>query len=224
MACGIDPARTLMLQQSPEAIDQGVFHNDVIAMNTTSLMLVHEHAFIEADQKKLQHLFDGQPDFHFREIVSSQLSITDAVNTYLFNSQLLEREDGTIALVAPSECGNHAGVRVLVDRWVEEGLLSDAYYLDVRESMRNGGGPACLRLRVVMTAEQEEAIHQGVVLTDDKYTQLVAWVNAHYRDRLQFDDLRDPEFVRELDRAYTALEPIIGMPGFYDAWRLEAFQ
>jgi succinylarginine dihydrolase len=221
---GIDPARTLMLQQSPEAIDQGVFHNDVIAMNTTSLMLVHEHAFIEADQKKLQHLFDGQPDFHFREIVSSQLSITDAVNTYLFNSQLLEREDGTIALVAPSECGNHAGVRVLVDRWVEEGLLSDAYYLDVRESMRNGGGPACLRLRVVMTAEQEEAIHQGVVLTDDKYTQLVAWVNAHYRDRLQFDDLRDPEFVRELDRAYTALEPIIGMPGFYDAWRLEAFQ
>ena len=71
-----------------------------------------------------------------------------------------------------------------------------------------------------MTAEQDQAMHQGVILTDEKYNQLVDWVTADYRDRLQFDDLRDPQFVQELDRAYAALEPIIGMPGLYDPWRL----
>lgn len=218
---GISASNTLMLQQSPEAIDLGVFHNDVIAMNTTSLMLVHEHAFIAADQKKLRAFFASHPDLTLREVFSSELSIADAVSTYLFNSQLLSIEDGKIALIAPSECGNHAGVRVLADRWLGEGLLAHVHYLDVRESMRNGGGPACLRLRVVMTSQQEQSIHPGVILTDERYAQLVDWVTTHYRDRLTSTDFCDPYFVKELDAAYTALETIIGMHGLYDAWRYD---
>lgn len=217
-----DPAHTMMLQQSPQAIDQGVFHNDVIAMNTTTLMLVHEHAFIENDQNKLRDWVAQKAQFTYREVLASELSVAEAVSTYLFNSQLLELENKKFALVAPSECGNHAGVASIVDQLKEDGLLHHVYYLDVLESMRNGGGPACLRLRIVMTAEQEQAIHQGVVLTDTKYAQLVDWVNAHYRDRLQFDDLRDPNLVTELDAAYVALEAILGMPGLYDGWRYES--
>ncbi|MDX2095388.1 MAG: N-succinylarginine dihydrolase [Alphaproteobacteria bacterium] len=217
----LDPAATLMLQQSPQAIDFGVFHNDVIAMNTTNLMLVHAQAFIPGHQKKLKDFFAARPDFCFREIDARVLSVSDAVSTYLFNSELLELAGRKFALVAPSECENHAGVSAVVASLIAEGVLHDVHYLDVRESMRNGGGPACLRLRIVMTPEQEAAIHQGVVLTDEKYMQLVEWVNRHYRDRLHFDDLRDPQLVHELDVAYVALESILGMPGLYDRWRAE---
>lgn len=217
----LDPARVLFMQQSPEAIDLGVFHNDVIAMNTSSLMIVHEHAFIENDQKKLRDWFAKHPDFTLREISADEVSIHDAVSSYLFNSQLLETAPKKFTLVAPSECSNHAGVREVVDRLLADRVIHEAHYLDVRESMRNGGGPACLRLRIVMTPEQEEAIHPGVVLTEEKYAQLVDWVKHHYRDRLQFEDLRDPKFVHELDIAYSALESILDMPGLYDSWRIE---
>lgn len=217
----IDPAKLLFLQQAPEAIDLGVFHNDVIAMNTTSLMIVHEQAFIESDQKYLREWVAEYPEFSLHEISTRDMSVADAVATYLFNSQLLETGPKKFTLVAPLECSNHAGVRGVIDRLVSQGVLDAAHYLDVRESMRNGGGPACLRLRIVMTPEQEQAIHSGVVLTDDKYTQLVEWVNTHYRDRVQFDDLRDPNFVLELDAAYAALEHIVGMPGLYDSWRIQ---
>ena len=93
--------------------------------------------------------------------------------------------------------------------------MAAVHYRDVRESMRNGGGPACLRLRVVLTPEQEAAMHPGTVLTDEKYHALKQWVERYYRDRLGLDDLADPHFVRELYEAYEALEPILGLPGFY---------
>jgi succinylarginine dihydrolase len=95
------------------------------------------------------------------------------------------------------------------------GPISAVHYRDVRESMRNGGGPACLRLRLVLTEDEAARLHPGVVLTDALYEALVAWVNRHYRDRLGMDDLRDPAFVRELCEAYEALEGIFGLPGLY---------
>ncbi len=216
----LDPKRSLFLQQNPAVIDQGVFHNDVIAMNTTSLMILHEDSFIEKDQKLVRELFARNPHWRLREVTGAELSVADAVSTYLFNSQLLELPSGKFVLVAPSECTNHAGVEKLIHSFQAEKLLDEVHYLDVRESMRNGGGPACLRLRIVLTPEQASAMHPGVVLTDEKYEQLKRWIETHYRDRLSFDDLRDPEFVKELDAAYGALEPILGMPGLYDEWRL----
>jgi succinylarginine dihydrolase len=87
--------------------------------------------------------------------------------------------------------------------------------------MRNGGGPACLRLRIVLTPQQEHAIHPGVVYSPDKHAQLGTWIEKNYRDRLIFDDLRDPEFFKELDAAYGALEPLLGMVGLYDGYRID---
>ncbi|MFZ4541531.1 MAG: N-succinylarginine dihydrolase [Rickettsiales bacterium] len=219
---GLKAGQIAYLQQAPAAIDAGVFHNDVIALNTTSRMVIHEQAFIP-DHKKWLHEFAAlQPEFLLREISSAEISLSEAVNTYLFNSQLLHRPCGKFALVAPSECGNHAVVAGVVTQLISEGAIDEVHYLDVRESMRNGGGPACLRLRVVLTPEQEQAMHQSVVLTDDMYTRIVEWVNRHYRDRLQFDDLRDPSFVNELDAAYGELETLLSMPGLYDGYRIQA--
>lgn len=216
---GLDATKIMYLQQSPEAIDKGVFHNDVIAMNTTSLMVVHEHAFIPEHRDHLRAYFETRPELQFVEVLANELSIEDAVSTYLFNSQLLELPNKNFALVSPSECSNHAGVRGVVDRLMGQGALQQVHYLDVRESMRNGGGPACLRLRIVLDTEREQSMHQGIVLTDEKYLLLRRWVETHYRDRLQFSDLRDPAFVAELDVAYEALAQIIGMDDLYTPWR-----
>ena len=216
---GLDPKQTLFVQQSPDAIDQGVFHNDVIAMNTGSLMVVHEQSFIPEHQQQVKQYFTEHNNLQFYEVKQSELSVADAVSTYLFNSELLETAPGEFTLIAPSECSNHAGVAQLVERLTGQGALAGVHYLDVRESMRNGGGPACLRLRVVMTPEQENAIHQAVVFTPEMHNRLSDWVMTHYRDRLVLDDLRDPQLVLELDRAYSELEAIVGMGGLYDGYR-----
>ncbi|MFM9890871.1 MAG: N-succinylarginine dihydrolase, partial [Rickettsiales bacterium] len=105
--------------------------------------------------------------------------------------------------------------RKLTERLVSEGVLDTVHVRDVRESMRNGGGPACLRLRIVMSDAEAAAIHPGVILTDEKYIALKQWIETYYRDRLSLDDLRDANFVRELVTAYRALEEIIGMKGLY---------
>lgn len=209
----------LFFQQSPKAIDLGVFHNDVIAMNTTSSMVIHRDALIPEHQDQLREFFLGNPDFRLREVSPEELSIEDAVSTYLFNSQMLALPNGKFALVAPSECENHADVRRLVASLLEEGILDEAHYLDVRESMRNGGGPACLRLRVPMAEHHAQGMHQGVVFNDVTEAELQKWINKYYRDRLEFDDFRDPQFVKELDDAYSAFETLANLPGLYDGFR-----
>jgi succinylarginine dihydrolase len=76
------------------------------------------------------------------------------VETYLFNSQLLSREDGSMVLILPQESREHAGVwRYLTTLLEQDNPISEIKVFDLRESMSNGGGPACLRLRVVLTDE-----------------------------------------------------------------------
>lgn len=216
-AHGVKPDCSIFVQQSPEAIDAGVFHNDVIAMNTTRLMVAHEKAFVEGAGLGAQvgRAANGV-DFLYEEISEAEMPMADAVKSYFFNSQVLELPDGRIVIIAPGEAQETPTAHRTLERLSSSnGPISAVHYLDVRESMRNGGGPACLRLRVTLNDEQASAMHQGIVLTDEKYAQLTDWVQRHYRDRLSMDDLRDPAFIPELYTAYEALERIIGIPGIY---------
>lgn len=205
-----------LVQQSPEAIDQGVFHNDVIAMNTTSLMVIHEKAFSRQPEFIVESKRLSGPEFQLVEIPDSMLSVVEAVGCYLFNSQLLALPNGKHVLVAPGECERSAAAQDTIKYLMHEcGAISEVFYLDVRESMRNGGGPACLRLRVVLTPEEEAAMHSGIIIDELKIIALQQWVDRHYRDRLSADDLRDINFITELNSAYEALETLVGMPGLY---------
>ena len=215
---GLNDGECFYWQQSPQAIDNGVFHNDVIAMNTTSLMVIHEDALIPNHQNEMRNYFSDREEYSLYEISAQDLSIADSVSTYLFNSQLLEIAPKKIALVLPSECENHAGIGRIVGRLKSDGVLDQAHYLDVHESMKNGGGPACLRLRIVLNSEQSKAIHKGVVLTDEKYAALEQWITSYYRDRLQFDDFRDPQLLSELSAAYLKLEDILDMRNLYQGF------
>jgi succinylarginine dihydrolase len=214
---GLNPDRCLFLQQSPKAVDAGVFHHDVIGMSTQSRMIVHADAFVDADRERMQKFFDSHPEYQIFEIDSQQLTLTDAVSSYFFNSQYVFLDPQNYAIVCPSECEESNPVRNLVDVLLQRGAAQQVHYLNVRESMRNGGGPACLRLRVELTEGESNSMHQGVVLTDGLYNRLCEWVGTHYRDRLCFDDLRDPELIFELERAYSELERILQLPGLYQS-------
>lgn len=201
----------LHIQQHPHAIDLGVFHNDVIAMNTTRLMIAHEKAFVTPLKQQIRI-----PNFEYIEITDSMLTVQECVETYFFNSQLLELPSGEFVIVAPKECEEHARARAVFDalcggnKWI-----SQVHYIDVRESMRNGGGPACLRLRVTLNEHESAAMHQGIILTEERYKMLQQWVQHFYRDRMTIDDLRDVKLIDEISTALEALEDIIQMKGFY---------
>jgi len=212
---GLSPARTWHWQQTPQAIDAGVFHNDVIAMNSDGLMVAHEHAFVDQPQHVAQLQQVMGEGFRFITLPEALFPLGDAVASYLFNSQILSI-DGRYTLIAPQECAEIASAQAAIRFLMEEqGAIAAVHYPDVRESMRNGGGPACLRLRVTMTAAEAAAMHPGIILDDARDDALVAWVTRHYRDRLHLDDFRDPALLDELNTAYDALATIIDMPGFY---------
>ena len=216
---GLSPHRTVFVQQAPAVIDQGVFHNDVIAVTNGPVLLHHEQAFAAAEQtlSQLQRALDvvGVALVPVR-VPASAVSVADAVGSYLFNSQLLTRADGGMTLVVPQECRENAAVA----RYLEEligtgGCISELRSFDLRQSMCNGGGPACLRLRIVLTDEQARAMHPGVVMTDTLHDSLAAWVARHYRDRLTPADLADPLLAIEMRTALDALAVILDLPALY---------
>jgi len=148
---------------------------------------------------------------------SVDVPVADAVASYLFNSQLLSKPDGAMALVIPHECRENAAVARYLERLVGgAGPVDELIEFDLRQSMRNGGGPACLRLRVALTEAEAQAMHQGVIMTDALYARLVAWVGRHYRDRLEPHDLADPQLAIECAQALEALMHILDLPGLYD--------
>jgi succinylarginine dihydrolase len=217
---GLDPARTVFAAQNPDVIDQGVFHNDVIAVGNGNVLFYHDQAFFdEADTVESLRRALGATGAELQavRVASSQVPVADAVASYLFNSQLLSKPDGRMALVVPHECRENAAVsRYLAGLVGSDGPIDELIEFDLRQSMRNGGGPACLRLRVVLTDEEAAAMHQGVIMTEALYGQLVAWVERHYRDRIEPKDLSDPQLALECAAALEQLTRILGLPGLYD--------
>ena len=217
---GLDPARTVFAAQNPEVIDQGVFHNDVIAVGNGNVLFYHEQAFADeaATLDALRRALAGvDADLAPIRVDSALVPVADAVASYLFNSQLLTRADGKMGLVVPHECRENAAVARYLDGLVAGGgPIDELIEFDLRQSMRNGGGPACLRLRVTLTDIEAAAMHQGVIMTEALYALLVAWVERHYRDRIEPKDLADPQLALECAAALEELERILGLPGLYD--------
>ena len=213
---GLDATRTIYAQQRPDVIDAGVFHNDVIAVGEGTFLFCHERAFV--DQGAVLAALQDAVGPAFRTIVirDDELPVADAVGTYLFNSQLLPREDGRFLLVAPAECRAHRATSELLDRLIADGTpVADVLTFDLRQSMRNGGGPACLRLRVPLTPEDRAAIAANVFLDDALDASLEAWIRRHYRDRLAPADLRDPALLDESRRALDELTQMLRLPAVY---------
>jgi len=213
---GLDPARTLFAQQNPAVIDAGVFHNDVIAVGNEAVLFCHESAFVE--QEALLTELSAAVGAGFTPIVvrAAEVSVERAVATYLFNSQLLTRADGGMLLVAPAECAEDPSVGAYLARLVASGgPIREILTFDLRQSMRNGGGPACLRLRVALTAAERAAIAANIWLDDALHAALVGWVERNYRDRLAPSDLADPALLIEGRRALDELSALLRLGSVY---------
>lgn len=219
---GISPTATLFAQQHPEAIDAGVFHNDVISVGNENVFLYHERAFVETGrviselQRKFAHAHPGA-QLTAIPVPSERVSLADAVRSYLFNSQLVTLRPGAMALIAPAECEQVASVHAFVAELVasQKSPIAEAHYLDLNQSMRNGGGPACLRLRVVLTAPERSALPPAIFLTAQTHAKLVAWVEKHYREHLLPADLVDPHLLEENRRALDQLTQLLGLGSIY---------
>ncbi|MFN7180044.1 N-succinylarginine dihydrolase [Hyphomonas sp.] len=208
-AHGLDPARTVFARQARRAIEAGAFHNDVVCVGALDTLFFHEFAFEDtaAALADLRIASAGRFELQPVMVPDAEVPLKDAISSYLFNSQLLQFPDeDRLVLVAPTETQEMRSTREYCDRLVQSnGPIGRVEYVDVRQSMRNGGGPACLRLRVVMTPEQIEACHQGVLLDEVRIDELQAVIRATYRDKLSPSDLADPVFADECRAAREAL-------------------
>ncbi|MCE9591003.1 MAG: N-succinylarginine dihydrolase [Planctomycetes bacterium] len=215
----LDPARTVFARQNPDAIDAGVFHNDVIAVGHRNVLLLHARAFVDQgtviDELRRRFTATCGGELHVIQIGDDEIGVEEAVRSYLFNSQLVTLPDGSMAIIAPSECGETPRARAVFERITAGGPIRSFRLVNVRQSMRNGGGPACLRLRVVMTARERAAAHQGVFLTDTLYAALTGWVNRHYREELNPEELADPRLLEESRAALDQLAEILGLGRLY---------
>lgn len=211
----VNPDLLVFAQQNPAVIDRGVFHNDVIAVSNRQALFCHEQAFLH-QQALYETLGKKVPGFMAIEVPASRVTVADAVSTYLFNSQLLSRDDGSMMLVLPEEARQHAGVwGYLNDLVAADNPVSELKVFDLRESMASGGGPACLRLRVVLNEEELGAVNPAVLMNDALFTRLNAWVDRWYRDRLTQKDLADPQLLGEGREALDELTRILDLGPVY---------
>lgn len=213
----LEPGRCLFPRQRPDGIDAGAFHSDVLSVGNQGFLMLHERAFANPGELLAQLRDLLGPDFAYVVARERELSAKAAVAAYPFNSQVLELSDGSMAIVAPRESQASRPARSFLERVVaEENPVRSIHYLDLRQSMKNGGGPACLRLRVWLTEEEVSAISGNVLYTPDLHRQLEQWIRQHYRDRLVPEDLRDPALARESMTALDELSRLLQLGNIYD--------
>ncbi|HEX8698280.1 MAG TPA: N-succinylarginine dihydrolase [Myxococcaceae bacterium] len=216
----LDPERTLFPQQHPDGIDSGAFHTDVVGVGNDSFLMLHELSFVGVPEllKTLREkLGEG-----FTSIVATEaeLPVKDAVKSYPFNSQVLTLPEGGMAIVAPLECQETETSRRFLERVVaENNPVKRVHYLDVRQSMNNGGGPACLRQRIWLTDAERAAVKANVFYSAALHESLAGWVRKHYRETLYAKDLQDPLLARETMTALDELTGILHLGSVYDFQR-----
>ena len=213
-AHGLDPARTLFIEQNPEAIAAGAFHNDVVAVANGRVLFTHDMAFAD-QQGAYEALRRAFPALEVVEVPSSAVSLAEAIRTYLFNAQLLTLPSGEMALIVPTECRESAAVW----GWVESMLASNnglggpirqVIPVDVKQSMANGGGPACLRLRVVC---DPATVDPRFLLDEAKADRIEAVIAAHWPSQIDPSDLGTESLANSVIAARLALLEALELPG-----------
>jgi succinylarginine dihydrolase len=217
--------RSVFAQQGRRAIEGGAFHNDVVAVGTRTCLLHHESAYEDtaAVYAEIQRAADGLFEPVFVEITEDELPLREAISSYLFNSMLVQPPgEDRLVLVAPAEtCEQVTACRVAKSLPGRNGPIGRVEFIDVRQSMRNGGGPACLRLRVVLTEAELAAANPRQRFTPELHETLRVWAERRYRDQLAPDDLRDPQLLNESRTALDELTELLSLPGdFYPFQRV----
>lgn len=210
----------LFVEQNPQVIAQGVFHNDVIAVSNENLLLVHELAYANgrSDIAKIESAYKKlHPNGNLQTIIisSDDLSVAEAVHSYFFNSQIITKPNGKMTVIAPQEIEilhNGKAAKLLGKICADSNnSIEDFVTLDLRQSMRNGGGPACLRLRVPMTDEQLLAISKNtaVLMNNDRLLELTKLAEKYYPETLNSEGLRSPELFKNCKSLLAEMKELL---------------
>ncbi len=198
----LDPARTLFIEQSEDAIAAGAFHNDVVAVANQQVLFVHGKAFADRDAT-FAAIGHAMPEVEFVEVSDADVPLADAIRSYLFNAQLVTPPDGAMTLVAPTECRDTPSVKAWIDRHLaSNGAIRRVEFVDVRQSMANGGGPACLRLRV---ACDPSLVDPRFLVDEAKLDRLAKIIDGHWPEEIAADDLQKPALIAAIVKARSAL-------------------
>ena len=201
-AHGLDPARTLFVRQSDEAIAAGAFHNDVVAVANERVLFAHESAFAERESF-LTDLHRRFPFLELVEVPADEVSLEEAIRSYLFNAQLVTTPDGATTLIVPEEARETPAVWAWLQRHLAgNGAIRAVKVVDVRQSMANGGGPACLRLRVVC---DPATVDPRFLVDEGKLDRLAAIVARTWPEEIAVADLGDITLIREIEHSRAAL-------------------
>lgn len=185
----LDPARVLFIEQSPDAIAVGAFHNDVVAVANERVLFTHEQAFADPDSTYAA-IRARLPEAEIVVVPTSAISLAQAIKSYLFNGQLLTLPSGEMALVIPLEAWETPAVRSWLDAMLaSNGPIRQVLPVDVRQSMANGGGPACLRLRVVA---DPATVDSRFLLDERKADRIERVIAAHWPEQIDPADLGTP--------------------------------
>ena len=209
----------VLARQSRAAIAGGTFHNDVVCVGALETLFHHELAFDDtaATHAAIRAAARGFEPI-FVEVSAADLPLEDAITSYLFNSMLVQIPgEDRLTLICPTETRDNARAHAAAESVAgSNGPIGRVEYVDVRQSMRNGGGPACLRLRVVLNEAELAATNPGMRLTDELHGALSVWGATWYRDALSPADLADPALLDESRGALDELTSILGLgSGFY---------
>ncbi|HUD91345.1 N-succinylarginine dihydrolase [Sphingobium sp.] len=207
---GLDPAKALFVQQSEEAIAAGAFHNDVVAVANERVLFTHELAF--ADKARFYtDLRAALPCVEIVEVPASAVSLSDAIRSYLFNAQLVTLPDGGMALILPTEAQDTPAVWTWLQQMVAgNGPIRRLVPVDVRQSMANGGGPACLRLRIVA---DPATIDPRFLVDEAKLEAIAGIVSNYWPESIAPEDLSDTRLIARIEQSWLALVDHLQLSG-----------
>ena len=216
----LDPERVLFLKQNEQAINSGSFHNDIVSLANEEVFIFHQEAFADRVEleRVLHHLKEHVKGFHPIEILSEDISLDDLVSSYLLNSQLITVDNNEMMMLLPEEVHNHPNCM----RWLEEikssSPIKHLEFVDIRQSMMNGGGPACLRFKAVVNNDEFDKLNEKFLLSPTKLMDLRALVSKHYRDKLYPEDLLDIKLIQE---SYTFLDELTQLLDLGDIYNFQ---
>ena len=199
---GLKEAHTLFVEQNPDAIAAGAFHNDVVAVANERVLFTHELAFADPDGTYAA-IRERLPEAEIVIVPASAVSLADAIRSYLFNAQLLTLPTGEMGLVIPLEAWETPSVRAWLDVMLaSNGPIRKVFPVDVRQSMANGGGPACLRLRVVA---EPATVDPRFLLDEAKATRIERVIASTWPETIDPAELGSAMLAQQVVQAREAL-------------------
>ena len=202
----LDPDRTFFIKQAEKAINSGSFHNDIVSLSTENVFIFHEEAFEDCDnQLSAIKNKTADMDYFFIKILKDEIPLDILVSSYLLNSQLVSSPDNGMTLIMPSEVKDYTECTIWLEKLKEISPVNNFEYVDIKQSMMNGGGPACLRFKIVVNEDEFNNINPNFLLSDELIVKLENLIQSSYRDHLSIDELGDPELLNE---SFTILDEL----------------